>query len=349
MCLQGIGRPQSSIQQLFLIHNQDSLWTIHLAYLFKHYGIDDFTYYTSYIGVNWQHASKLFYKNSMAEMKQIHALFSKAQEKGVRVIPLVLSLDHIRRFLSSNRYAVIILVNLNDLSCIECFKAKKRTWRDFFGLTPKEFNDKRQKMVDTTDIPDSPPLSAYSSLTALSPLSLPTTPPRIPSAPTSRQTSPIHLSSSLSLKSPALSSLSLKSPTRTLSFPSMTASKSPQSTSLPRGMPRHTPNASNDSSPASSPKKQKAVSTHRETPIPESGCFVCNPFSKLSKVGYSRVPDVEFIGHYIILIGYNSETDIFYYRDPGTSSTLCQINGGDLEKARNSPGTDHDLIVVKLF
>src|SRR5690606_24670834 len=54
-----------------------------------------------------------------------------------------------------------------------------------------------------------------------------------------------------------------------------------------------------------------------------------------------------FVGHYILLVGYDPEQDIFTYRDPGTDTELCYIEGGELEKARNSLGTDHDVIVVR--
>lgn len=54
------------------------------------------------------------------------------------------------------------------------------------------------------------------------------------------------------------------------------------------------------------------------------------------------------MGHYILLIGYDPDKDVFYYRDPGTDAELCVIDGDDLEAARMNDGTDHDVIVARV-
>lgn len=54
-----------------------------------------------------------------------------------------------------------------------------------------------------------------------------------------------------------------------------------------------------------------------------------------------------FVGHYILLIGYDCDSDGFLYRDPGTQEPMCIISGKDLELARSSLGTDLDTIIVK--
>ena len=59
--------------------------------------------------------------------------------------------------------------------------------------------------------------------------------------------------------------------------------------------------------------------------------------------------DDDFAGHYIVLIGYDAERDLFYYRDPGSNETLCCCSVQVLEAARMSSGTDHDMIVVKIM
>ncbi|KAG0085124.1 guanylyl cyclase domain-containing protein 1, partial [Podila epicladia] len=38
----------------------------------------------------------------------------------------------------------------------------------------------------------------------------------------------------------------------------------------------------------------------------------------------------------------------FRYIDPAIGDSLCSVTGHDLERARNSSGTDHDCIVVKV-
>nr|KAJ3408809.1 hypothetical protein HK105_003163 [Polyrhizophydium stewartii] len=80
--------------------------------------------YTSYIGVNWQNASKRFYKDSLSEdIKRVHSLFAKARDCHVRVVPLILPKEDLIRFMVSNRYAIIILVNANLLRCKTCKSA----------------------------------------------------------------------------------------------------------------------------------------------------------------------------------------------------------------------------------
>ncbi|KAJ3236438.1 hypothetical protein HDU78_004638 [Chytriomyces hyalinus] len=98
-----------------------SVWTIDLAYLLKAFGVTDFTYYTTYIGVNYNYASKQFYKNAFqTDSRRIHSLFADAQDNGVRVVPLLLPLDDMKRFLMSGRYAVLMLVNLSSVQCRVC-------------------------------------------------------------------------------------------------------------------------------------------------------------------------------------------------------------------------------------
>ncbi|KAJ3117258.1 guanylyl cyclase domain-containing protein 1 [Phlyctochytrium bullatum] len=102
----------------------DSIWTIDLAYILRHFGVEDFTFYTSYIGVNFNYSSKHFYReNITVDRQRVHTLFAEAQDCGVRVVPVVLSLDDMRRFLLSDRYAIVILVNLNKLKCRLCSKS----------------------------------------------------------------------------------------------------------------------------------------------------------------------------------------------------------------------------------
>ncbi|KAI9339655.1 Guanylylate cyclase-domain-containing protein [Obelidium mucronatum] len=103
-----------------------SVWTIDLAYLFRAFGVSDFTYYTSHIGVNFHYAQKSYYRSAFpTDSRRIHSLFADAHDSGVRVVPLLLPLDDIKRFLSSGRYAVLMLVNLNAINCRVCRRRER--------------------------------------------------------------------------------------------------------------------------------------------------------------------------------------------------------------------------------
>ncbi|KAJ1545081.1 hypothetical protein HK405_008166 [Cladochytrium tenue] len=57
-----------------LLGRNRSVWTIDLAYLLKAFGVDDFTYYTSHVGVNWQFSQSVpFYRDSLGSSSQRRA------------------------------------------------------------------------------------------------------------------------------------------------------------------------------------------------------------------------------------------------------------------------------------
>eukprot|EP00871_Galdieria_phlegrea_P005320 jgi/Galph1/578/GphlegSOOS_G5366.1 len=53
-----------------------------------------------------------------------------------------------------------------------------------------------------------------------------------------------------------------------------------------------------------------------------------------------------FLGHYILLWGYNSQGDTFWYADPASSQDFCCTSSEELERCRKSFGTDEDLIIL---
>ncbi|KAF9934398.1 guanylyl cyclase domain-containing protein 1 [Linnemannia zychae] len=61
-----------------------------------------------------------------------------------------------------------------------------------------------------------------------------------------------------------------------------------------------------------------------------------------------RIKGFRYIGHFIVLVAYDVTEDVFYYRDPAMDDELCSVAAEDLEIARNSSGTDHDCIIVKV-
>ena len=51
-------------------------------------------------------------------------------------------------------------------------------------------------------------------------------------------------------------------------------------------------------------------------------------------------------GHYIVVCGYDSETDRFMLQDPASSAQLDSVPTSNLEAARHAYGTDEDLLLV---
>ncbi|TPX67064.1 hypothetical protein SpCBS45565_g04028 [Spizellomyces sp. 'palustris'] len=152
----------------------ESVWTIDLAYILRRFGVEDFseyltklvkvahqmpslekhargkafTYYTSYIGVNWQYSSKEFYRDTLTlDRRRIHSMFAAAHDNRVRVVGLTLALDDIRRFLLSTVYAVIMLVDLRLLRCRKCKKKPKWSWCRDSGEDVVEGGNKMEESI----------------------------------------------------------------------------------------------------------------------------------------------------------------------------------------------------------
>ncbi|KAI8801391.1 Guanylylate cyclase-domain-containing protein [Cladochytrium replicatum] len=106
MVLTALGSRKYSPVELSNVIGVTSIWTIDVAYLLKRYGVEDFTYYTSYIGVNWDNVKSPIYNGD-----------GTLQDAGVRVVQMMLKLDDLRRFLRSERFVAIVLVNLNYAQC----------------------------------------------------------------------------------------------------------------------------------------------------------------------------------------------------------------------------------------
>ncbi|CEP13011.1 hypothetical protein [Parasitella parasitica] len=70
------------------------------------------------------------------------------------------------------------------------------------------------------------------------------------------------------------------------------------------------------------------------------GCLgsVCGQLDVLLE----RFKGNEYLGHFVVLIGYDPTEDLFIYRDPAASDEFCTISADDLDEARQSEGTDHD-------
>ncbi|KAH1226575.1 Protein GUCD1 [Glycine max] len=67
--------------------------------------------------------------------------------------------------------------------------------------------------------------------------------------------------------------------------------------------------------------------------VPMPGLFSNNP-------GYT--------GHYVLICGYDAGADMFEIRDPASSKKHKRISSKSLEEARNTFGTDEDLLLISL-
>ncbi|XP_047324825.1 guanylyl cyclase 1 [Impatiens glandulifera] len=67
---------------------------------------------------------------------------------------------------------------------------------------------------------------------------------------------------------------------------------------------------------------------------------VCLPGFYSGSAGYT--------GHYIVICGYDADTDEFEIRDPASSRKHEKVSAGSLENARKSFGTDEDLLLISL-
>ncbi|KAI8084621.1 Guanylyl cyclase [Halteromyces radiatus] len=72
-----------------------------------------------------------------------------------------------------------------------------------------------------------------------------------------------------------------------------------------------------------------------------SACGQLNSFME-------KVKGNDYLGHFVVLIGYDPNEDMFIYRDPAVEDKFCVISAKDLDHARQAEGTDHDCIVIQL-
>jgi len=56
--------------------------------------------------------------------------------------------------------------------------------------------------------------------------------------------------------------------------------------------------------------------------------------------------DGDFLGHYVVVFGYEAGDSAFLVRDPASSMALDRISDARLEAARRSFGTDEDCLLV---
>ncbi|ORY00485.1 hypothetical protein K493DRAFT_210904, partial [Basidiobolus meristosporus CBS 931.73] len=121
MILVALGLKNTSMTDLRLACSTDSVWTIDLAYLIRKFYDVDFTYYTSYMGINPSHTTQEFYQESMeSDEERVSRQFASAKKNNIRVIRLILPLVDFKRFLIGQKYAILLLVDLRFLKCEKC-------------------------------------------------------------------------------------------------------------------------------------------------------------------------------------------------------------------------------------
>ncbi|KAI8051710.1 Guanylyl cyclase [Thamnidium elegans] len=102
----------------------NSVWTIDLAFLLRNY-VQDFTYYTSYLGSRKEYQDQKFYQDNFDEdEKRVNKLFAIAKSCSVHVVRMMLPLDDFKRFLYCKQFAIITLVNARLLRCQLCKKSR---------------------------------------------------------------------------------------------------------------------------------------------------------------------------------------------------------------------------------
>ena len=56
--------------------------------------------------------------------------------------------------------------------------------------------------------------------------------------------------------------------------------------------------------------------------------------------------DTSYSGHYIFAIGYDDSSKAILYLDPALGSQIQRVSEEVLDDSRQTPGTDHDLILI---
>ncbi|KAI9276503.1 Guanylyl cyclase [Sporodiniella umbellata] len=123
MILKGLGFTVS-LEEIIGQCSINSVWTIDLAFILKNY-VQDFTYYTSYLGSRKEYQEQRFYQDDFdQDEKRISRLFAIAKSCSVHVVRMMLPLDDFKRFLFCKQFVTITLVNARFLKCKLCKKRR---------------------------------------------------------------------------------------------------------------------------------------------------------------------------------------------------------------------------------
>jgi len=75
-------------------------------------------------------------------------------------------------------------------------------------------------------------------------------------------------------------------------------------------------------------------------------CLSCSDSSYTCYTSCLRLFSDSYQGHYITVVGYNSDKSEILYRNPTLKNKICNIPVGRFEECRTAYGTDEDIIFV---
>ena len=277
--------------------------------------------------MNHHHCATQFYRDTISTDRQrIHDLFARATDNGIRVVPIILHLDDIRRFLVSGNYVVIVLVDLARLTCLVCSKRgirrfskgvkewwKRRRWST---AQAPELYIREEKTNETLNRGGGDDGNANVN--------------RVDDGGgmVNRGGRDERISD--------VARDAAKGTLRASSFFSRffcCASRSPPQTQGAYGiLPRRSSVSTASSTTLIAPTRSTPSSSPQRSTTPP-------PASQEAE---------NFVGHYVLLVGYDADRDLFLYRDPGSGEEVCAVDGEGIEKARSCVGTDHDCIVARV-
>ncbi|KAJ2805559.1 hypothetical protein H4R21_001214 [Coemansia helicoidea] len=121
MVVRAFGHPTCTVGRLASQVGTQSVWTIDLVFLLHSIlGSADFTYYTTCIGINPEHAKKEFYSDALeGDEERVVRLFAMARQR-VRVVELEIPLLDLQRFLAHRCYVAVLLVDGCVIRCMAC-------------------------------------------------------------------------------------------------------------------------------------------------------------------------------------------------------------------------------------
>lgn len=141
-----------SLHELINMSKTSDVWTIDLAYFLRKFNVEDFTYYTSYFGVNCNYRPTEFYKDTIDnERPRIHTLFCRAAEFGISIVPFKIILFNLKLKLILQSCVAILLVDLNHLHCSDCSPLKiSKTWKAIKNVFYSCFNNNNNKKEESS-------------------------------------------------------------------------------------------------------------------------------------------------------------------------------------------------------
>lgn len=85
MTLEGLG-VNCNVHDLRRLCPSNSIWSVDLAFLLRNY-VEDFTYYTSFLGSRIEYRRDKFYRDSWTEdQKRVNKLFAIAKSCNVHIV-----------------------------------------------------------------------------------------------------------------------------------------------------------------------------------------------------------------------------------------------------------------------